>query len=285
VQLIDTHQHLWDLSQFRYSWTETQPRLKRSFRLEDYQRATSGLDVLQTVHVEADVDEPFREAETRYILSLAERPETRIGGVVAALRPESKQFPAELERLAGHHALKGIRRLLQSAPDDLPSQPLFRQHVRLLASYGLSFDLCLQARQLPATVQLVSDCPDVSFILDHCANPEIRLGVSNLWRDQIAELASYPHVACKISGLVNNADWERWKAEDLRPAIEWVLACFGWDRVMFGSDWPVCTLASSFQRWVDALLLVVKGTSAENREKLFVRNAQQLYRLPPLPRP
>ena len=279
MQLIDTHQHLWDLTQFRYSWTEQQPKLKRSFRLEDYLKATAGLEILQTIHVEADVDEAFREAETRHVLALAERPETRIGGVVAALRPESKDFPKELKRWIGRPAFKGVRRLLQSAADDLPRQPLFRQHLELLGSHGLTFDLCLQARQLPYTVELVKACPGVQFILDHCANPEIRTGISGMWRDQIAELASYPNVACKISGLVNNGDWERWKTEDLRPAVEWVLACFGWDRVMFGSDWPVCTVASSFQRWVEALTELTSTASAENRARLFVGNARRFYRL------
>ncbi len=279
MEIIDTHQHLWDLERFSYSWTAGEPRLNRSFRMEDYLAATAGVGVVQSVHVEADIDERFMIDETKYLFELADRPDNPLAGVVAAARPESDEFGAHLAMIAGHPALKGIRRLLQSAPDELPTTTTFISNIRSLEAYGLSFDICAQARQLPYAIHLVRECPGVEFILDHCGNPEIRTGVSDLWRDSIAEIASLPNVVCKISGIVVNADREHWTSEDLRPSIEWVIACFGWDRVIFGSDWPVCTLASTLERWVRTLDELTAAAGEENRRKLFSGNARRVYKL------
>ena len=199
---------------------------------------------------------------------------------MATARPESEEFSAQIAAIAGHPALKGIRRLLQSEPDELSTSETFRRNIRSLARHGLSFDICIQARQLPYAISLVRECPEVQFILDHCGNPEIRTGVSKLWRESIAEIATLPNVACKVSGIVVNADRDNWTAEDLRPSIEWVIASFGWDRVMFGSDWPVCTLASSLRRWVETLDSLTTSAGDENRRKLFADNARRIYRLP-----
>lgn len=280
MQIIDTHQHLWDLDKLPYSWTARSETFNRSFRLKDYYEATQGIEVVKTVHVEADIDETHILDETRYILSLAERDDNPITGVVAGCRPEYDNFREYIEQIVGHPNLKGVRRILHVVPDETSTTTTFAENVRSLEEWGLSFDICVLARQLPLAINLVKQCPNVSFILDHCGNPDIQKHEYESWLAGMAEIASYPNVsACKVSGVVVNTDIPNWTVEDLRPAVEGVIASFGWDRVMFGSDWPVCTLAASYKQWFDALNFLVKDASEGNRKKLFRDNAERVYRL------
>jgi predicted TIM-barrel fold metal-dependent hydrolase len=279
MQIIDTHQHLWDLDLFRYAWLGAVPGLNRSFRMPDYLMAAEGLNVVKSVHLEADVDEPYMLGETRHLLALADQPENPLQGVVACGRPESEDFKSYLDQIAGHRKLKGIRRVLHTQPDELGQGATFINNVSALSSYGLSFDICVLARQLPIAIQLVSKCPDVIFILDHCGVPQIKEKALDPWRSYIAEIARFPNASCKISGLVAYADPQRWTADDLRPFVEHAITCFGWDRVLFGSDWPVCTLSASYRQWVEALQTITQGASEVNRRKLFHDNAVRVYRL------
>jgi predicted TIM-barrel fold metal-dependent hydrolase len=279
MKIIDAHQHLWDLDRFRYSWTAAQPKLNRSFLMPDYLAATAGIEVVQSVHVEADVDEAFMRAETDWISSLAERDDNPLSALVAVARPESDDFQEFVAGLAANPRVKGIRRLLQSEPDELSTTTTFVENIRSLADWGLSFDLCVRARQLPLAARLIRECPDVQFILDHCGNPDIQARDYDSWRAELREIANLPNVVCKVSGIVVNADRDRWTADDLRPAVQHVIACFGWDRVLFGSDWPVCTLAASYRQWLDALLALTADAGEDNRIKLFQDNAARIYRL------
>jgi predicted TIM-barrel fold metal-dependent hydrolase len=282
MKIIDTHQHLWDLDRFSFSWTKNAPALSRSFRMDDYLEATRGVELYKSVHLEADVDEPDMLGETRYILDLAERDDNPLEGVVAGARPENPDFGAYLEQIAGHPSaakLKGLRRVLHVVPDDTVDRPGFIDNVRSLERYHLSFDICVLARQLPIALRLVRECPGIQFILDHCGNPLVKERIFEPWKGYIRELAGEPNVVCKISGIVTNADPERWTPEDLRPYVEHVVESFGWDRVMFGSDWPVCLLASGYRRWVEALMLLTAGASDGERKKLFQENAERVYRL------
>jgi predicted TIM-barrel fold metal-dependent hydrolase len=283
MEIIDTHQHLWDLDHLPYSWTSSQPALNRSFRPSDYQEATRDLTVAKSVHVEADVDEDFILEETLHVLSLARRDDNPIAGVVAAARPEYDDFRENIDRIAGQRLLKGVRRILHTEPDQLSTTTTFVENVRSLEDYGLTFDICVSARQLPQAISLVKQCPNVDFILDHCGNPNLRSdareGEFDEWRGHLREIAGFSNVVCKISGIVVNTDLTNWTAETLRPSEENVIACFGWDRVMFGSDWPVCSLAASFKQWVEALSLLTQDAGAENQRKLFYENAMRIYRL------
>lgn len=279
MRLIDTHQHLWDPELFSYGWTKGEPRLNKPFRTEEYRQATEGIEVLQSVFVEADVDPEHMVGEAKYVLSLAERDDNPLAGVVAAARPESDKFADHMAAIAGHQALKGIRRLIQSIPAEIVITKTFIDNLRTLEKFDLSFDICAKAHQLPQVIEMVRACPGVRFILDHCGNPEIKEGVSQLWRDSIVELASFTNVDCKISGIVVNADHENWTADDLRQPIEWTIQSFGWDRVIFGSDWPVCTLAAPLRLWVETLDNITTLAGEENRRKLFIDNARRVYRL------
>lgn len=279
MKIIDTHQHLWDLGQFGYSWTENVPKLKRSFLMEDYLKAVEGLEMQGSVHVEADVDRRFMLDETRHVLRLSEQADNPLMGVVAAARPEFDGFREYIESIAGHPNLKGIRRILHTQPDGLGTTTTFVGNVRSLAGYGLSFDICMLARQLPEAVTLIEKCPEVSFILDHCGNPDIKSGELAGWREQIRIISGFPNVTCKVSGILVNTDIDNWKVDDLRPSVEHVIESFGWDRVMFGSDWPVCTLAAELKTWVGALLQIASGAAETDLQKLFSENATRVYRL------
>jgi predicted TIM-barrel fold metal-dependent hydrolase len=279
MKIIDTHQHLWDKDLFHYAWLESLPKLDRSFRFSDYQEATRELEIEKTVFVECDVDDGQVEDEALHILRLAEQPGSRIAGVVASGRPEKDGFESHLEKLRGQPRLKGIRRILHTHPDEHGRGKTFIENVRKLEDYGLSFDICVLARQLPIAINLVSQCPGVTFILDHCGVPQVKERVMHPWREHIQEIASLPNVYCKVSGLVAYADPVNWKPEDLRPFVDHVLESFGWDRVMFGSDWPVCTLAASYRQWVEALLSLTQAAGETNQRKLFRDNAIRAYRL------
>lgn len=279
MQIVDTHQHLWDLDLFRYSWVDSIPALRRSFRMTDYLAAVNGLNVVKSVHLEADVDEPFMLQETRHLLALADQSDNPLEGIVACGRPESQTFKSYLDKIAVHPRVKGIRRILHTQPDDLGQGATFVQNVAALSSYGLSFDICVLAQQLSIAIKLVSKCPDVAFILDHCGVPQVKEKALDPWRSHIAEIAKFPNVSCKISGLVAYADPQRWTAEDLRPFVEHAIASFGWDRVLFGSDWPVCTLSASYRQWVKALQTITQRAGEANQRKLFHDNALRVYRL------
>ncbi|MCX5662940.1 MAG: amidohydrolase [Planctomycetota bacterium] len=288
MDIIDTHQHLWDPAKLSYSWCAGIPVLNRAFLPDDYQAAVSdlpdGVRIVQSVHVEADVDEPFMADETRWILSVAEDPKRLTKAVVAPCRPELDNFDAYLDAIA-HPRLKGVRRVLHTMPDDHSRGELFVRNVGSLHRRGLTFDLCVKATQLPAAIDLVRRCPDTRFILDHCGVPDVKAKALDPWRDRIREIAKLPNVvACKISGLVAYADPQHWTANDLRPFIDHAIASFGYDRVMFGSDWPVCTLSAPLRGWLAALLDLTASASPDERDRLFRRNAIKVYRLDPTPR-
>src|SRR5579864_1448112 len=213
MQIVDTHQHLWDLDRFSYSWLSSVPSLNRSFRMRDYLEATAGLEIVKSVHLEADVDEPFMLDETRYLLALAQQDDNPLSGIVACGRPESKDFRSYLNQIAGGRKLKGIRRVLHTQPDELSQSQTFVENVAALPEYNLSFDICVLARQLPIAINLVSRCPDTLFIVDHCGVPQVKEKILDPWRADIAEIAKFENVVCKISGLVAYAHSEKWIAE------------------------------------------------------------------------
>lgn len=279
MKIVDTHQHLWDKDLFHYAWLEPLPKLDRSFRLSDYRDASRGLDIEKTVFVECDVDEAQVMDEALHILRLADDPANRIAGIVASGRPERDGFQAHIEKLAAHPRVKGVRRILHTGADEAGLAKAFVENVARLERYGLSFDICVLARQLPVAINLAAKCPHVQFILDHCGVPQVKDQVLDPWRAQIAELSKFPNVACKVSGLIAYGDPANWTAEDLRPFVEHIIASFGWDRVMFGSDWPVCNLTASYKQWVETLLSLTHAAGELNQRKLFDDNAIRIYRL------
>ena len=281
LPIIDAHVHLWNPEQFSMPWLTDIPQLCRPYGLQDYREQTQGLPIIAMVYIEVGVvtQEALREA--RYIVELA-RKEPRLQAVVAAAPVERGSAVREyLETLVALSPLiKGVRRNLQDeAEPDFCLQPDFVTGVRLLAEFNLSFDLCIKHGQLPSVIELVRRCPDTTFILDHLGKPDIKQQLLDPWRADLRTLAGLPNVACKISGMVTEADHEGWRPADLEPFITTVLEAFGEERVLFGSDWPVALLASSYRRWYETLEALTARLPTSARPKLWARNAQHFYRM------
>jgi L-fuconolactonase len=282
LPVVDAHVHLWEVPQFPRLWLDQLPTLNHLFGLADYQDQTTGLPITAMVYVETGVAPPYALLEAQWAVSLA-RTDPRLQGVVAAAPlDDGLQVRPHLEALSALGPLvKGVRRNLQDERDpDVCLRPAFVQGVRLLAAYGFSFDICIRHDQLPAVTALVHECPAVSFVLDHLGKPPIQARQLDPWRDRLAALAASPNVVCKMSGLVTEADWHQWQPEDLAPFVAHALAAFGPSRVLFGSDWPVVTLASSCRRWVETLGALTAQLSPDDRRQLWGENARRWYRLP-----
>lgn len=277
--IVDTHQHLWDPLRFSYSWMQDLPSIRKRCMIAEYREATRGFDIVRTVYVDTDVDEQDLAAEAQAIFALADDSSHRIDGAVMGARLEKRDPLAHLAPYLRHPKLKGIRRVLHTQGDEIFRHPQFIANVQALAPLNLSFDLCALPRQLPLALDLVRQCPKVAFILDHCGIPDIKGGGLDPWRAHIQALARESNVCCKISGLVAYADPKSWSVETLRPYFEHVIACFGWDRVMWGGDWPVCTLSCPLSDWINAAIELTSSAGPDQRDRLFRRNAERIYRL------
>jgi predicted TIM-barrel fold metal-dependent hydrolase len=273
MRILDTHLHMIYLDKFSYPWLEGTP-LNRAWPLDSYLATARELGIDGAVHMEVDVAEKDIEAETSFVVGL----DRFIRGAIISGRPEKPGFAAALERAAAIPGVKGMRRILHTSPDELSGSDLFAENIRRLAAHGMTFDLCVLARQLPVGQRLVDRCPGVSFILDHCGVPDIADGDFETWSKAISELALRPNVAAKISGIIAYGG-ENWTIEDLRPYFEHVIAAFGWDRVVWGSDFPVCTLTADLRTWVDVTHRLLAGTSEAEQSKLLSANAQRIYRI------
>jgi len=277
--VVDTHVHLWDVSNLKYGWLEGNPTLNRNYLTSDYDEATEGVSVEHMVFVQCDPLPEQNLAEAEWVAELA-KGEPRITGIVAGAAVELGDGVVEvLDRLSDVSLVTGIRRLLHTQPDpDLCISSDFVRGVQLLESYNLSFDLCLAPSYLPNAKKLVASCSNVQFILDHHGNPDIKGGGFEPWASDIASLAEMPNVVGKVSGVITAAP-EKWTVDDLRSYVEHFVESFGWDRVVFGGDWPVVTLVGPWRAWFDALCEILDGASDSECAKLFSDNAIRVYKL------
>ena len=279
--IIDAHVHLWDPTRTEIPWLAGVPPINRPMGLDDYSAATRGIEVAGLVYLQVEVHPVYALIEARDLVTLAAT-DHRIKGIVPwaplELGETARYFLEELVALGP--LVKGVRRIVQDEPDpEFCLQPKYVEGTRLLGELGLTADLCCNFRQLGPTVELVRRCPGTEFILDHIAKPNIRGGEREPWAGQIRELAGLPNVVCKISGVVTEADHDGWSVEDVRPWVEHCLDAFGPDRVVYGSDWPVATLASPYPRWVETLDAITTDWSELDRRKLWFENANRFYRL------
>lgn len=284
-QWIDTHLHLLYPQRLHYDWTADAPALCRAFLLETYWDECRTLGVGQSLHMEVDVRENEIAAETDLVAELAGAPNSPIGGAISACRPESEDqiaFAAFAEQICANPLVKGFRRVLHTMPDGLSQSAHFRANLRVLTSQGHPFDLCVTAAQLSHAYDLAKTLSDSSFVLDHCGIPPVQGDLSQ-WKLDMARLAALPNVNCKISGIIAYGNWESDAlapiADDLRPIIEHCVEIFGWDRLVWGSDWPVCTLTKGVKIWKDVTDYTLSGVSAAEREALACENAKRIYRL------
>jgi L-fuconolactonase len=279
--IVDTHLHLWNPQNLRYPWLDNIPLLNKPYLLEDYKRACDPVQVEKMVFLQCEVEFSQFMDEAEWVTKLAGE-DNRIQGIVpwAPLEKGDAAKP-DVEKLASNPLIKGIRRIIQFEPDiEFCLRPDFVKGVQSLAAYNLSFDICISHIQMANTIKLVKQCPNVRFILDHIAKPDIKNHVFEPWGREIKALSELPNVWCKVSGLVTEADHQKWTKEDLKPYIDHIISCFGFDRVMYGGDWPVAFQAAKYPQWVETLDWAVSGCSPAELKKLFHDNAVAFYRLP-----
>jgi len=280
--ITDTHLHLWDTKTLNYDWIKEIESLNRSFFLTDYDQHCQSVNVDRMVFVQCDCDDDQGLKEARWVADLAQK-DSRIQGIVAfAPIEKEKELPDYLTQLVQIPLVKGVRRLLQSIREaGFSLRPDFVNGIRVLADFGLSFDVCCRHDQLDEIVQLVDQCPKVNFMLDHIGgSPDLIVNNHReSWLTQVQKLAQFDNVYCKVSGLVTTADHQHWTADDLAPYVNDVVLAFGWERVVYGGDWPVSTLAAKYPQWVDALDQIVQKSSDLQKRQLYIKNAGLFYRL------
>ncbi len=273
MRILDTHLHLVYPDRFTYPWLGGVPQLNKAWTAEAYFAEAVPLGIESALHMEVDVADADMMSESEFVLTLP-----RIAGAIAACRPESMGFVDHVEQLSEHAHIKGVRRVLHTMPDDLTQSDLFIENIRHLPDYNLSFDLCVRADQLPLGTMLAQRAPDVEFILDHCGVPKVAEQELDPWRAHIVEMAKLPNVVAKISGIVAYAGPD-WTVATIRPFFEHIIESFGWNRVVWGSDHPVCTLTGDLTRWVNATHEIISGASLDEKAKLLHKNAERIYRV------
>ena len=276
MKLIDAHVHFWNPNHLTYRWIEGNATLSRAYLPSDYAAAVSEHTVEGIVFVEAGCagEENLREVEW------VETLDAPLKGIVAHAALENEVGrEAILESLAARPLVKGVRRNYQDEAGGWARQRTFVEGVRALSKHGLSFDICIKAHQLEETIDLVKACPNVFFILDHIAKPNIAGGEWAGWAANMKRLAELDNIVCKVSGVVTEADHRHWTPEQIAPYIGEAIDVFGIERVMFGSDWPVVNLAASWGGWVSALEQAAAGLDEGEMNKLLMDNARRFYRL------
>jgi len=276
-KIVDTHVHFWQPDgDLNYDWLKGTP-LDRPFLPADLHEQAGDLKIEKIVFLECGCPPEQGVKEIEWVHSLNE---PKIGGMVATAPLErGDEARPYLEKLAAFPLVKGIRRLIQSEPLGFSVQSDFVSAVQSLPEYGFSFDICIVHPQLDDVLNLVEQCPDVSFVLDHIGKPDIKAGLLDPWREKITKLADFPNVECKISGMVTEADHDNWTRDDLKPYIDHVIESFGIDRVMYGGDWGVSTLATTYTDWVETLNWATQTLSQADKDKLFYENGMRFYRI------
>jgi L-fuconolactonase len=277
MRYIDSHMHFWDQAVLRpYTWLHEVPSIAHAHTPANLHQE-AGADLPEKI-VFVECGAPWLD-EVKWVEQLAAH-EPRIRAIVAKITmdagPDTTAAIAELRR---HPLVRGVRDNFEHAALDHCIRPEFVAGVRQLAAAGLNCDLCCKHPQLPAVIELVRQCPEVNFILNHGAKPGIRAGLLDPWREHLRTLASLPNIVCKLSGLVTEADHARWTPEQLRPYVAHLLETFGPSRLLFGGDWPVAKLACGYLRWLDLARQFTAHLSEAGQTAIFHDNAARIYRI------
>jgi L-fuconolactonase len=273
---IDSHQHFWRYDPRRDAWiTDEMSVLKRDFLPEDLIPQLHANRVEGAIAVQAAQS----EAETTFLLELAGRFD-EIKGVVGWVDFCAPNLPERLEHFSHFDKLLGFRHIVQSEPDArFMLRQDFLKGIRQLQQFEFTYDILIYPHQLPAAIELVERIPQQHFVLDHLAKPLIRSSKISAWAEQIRLLAANPNIYCKLSGLITEADWRRWRQTDFTPYLDVIFDAFGTDRLMFGSDWPVCLLAADYREVKQLIAGYLDDFSVESRDKIFGGNAEKFYGL------
>ncbi len=280
ADVVDGHHHLWDTSELPYTLFETIEELNRPFTAADFEAEAEQVRISQSICVEAASAGTDGRRETEWLLEQLEG-SSRIAALVAWAPLEQPDLDQYLDWLAslGGKPIVGVRRSFEFEQPDFPQQPTVVKGARLAGARGLVVDLVLFARSLQATIALVDACPDTQFVLDHLGKPLIREGLREPWASELRELALRPNVDCKLSGLPTEADRAHWSTADLRPYVEHAFECFGAERLLFGSDWPVVNLAGGLRRWLGAVGELLEQLDQSTRSGILAGNARRIYGL------
>lgn len=273
---VDSHQHFWHYDPARHAWiTDEMSAIRRDFLPDHYESECAANGVNASVVVQVDQT----ESETLFLLDLAER-FPRIAGVVGWIDLRSPLVEERLRHFSQFKKLRGFRHIAQAEPDDrFLVQPAFLDGIAQLQAFNFTYDILVYPKQLPAAIELAARFPRQPFVLDHVAKPLIKARTLEPWASHIKTLAQNPNVFCKLSGLVTEADWQNWKPDDFRPYLDVVFAAFGPDRLMFGSDWPVCLVAASYAKVKQLIESYVSANAPEHTERIFGANAIRIYGL------
>lgn len=277
---IDSHHHIWDFSVRDQSWItgEAMQPIRRNFSMADLRQAIRGFGIDKTVLVQTVTD----YAETPELLAMAEA-DSLIAGVVGWLKIDA---PDAIEHLRGYldlpgaKYLKSIRDIAQDHPDsNYLGKAETIANVQKIGEFGISYDLLTKTPELAGAIALVKACPDVQFIMDHISKPYIAKGTMEPWKSLMTELAAFPNVVCKISGLVTEANWHKWKLQDFKPYTDHLLEIFTPQRLMFGSDWPVATLGGSYSQVINLAEQLTFGLSPSEADFFWSKTAIHAYNL------
>ena len=298
IPIVDTHQHLWDLNVLSLPWLDDAPTLASDHVMSTYATAAEGFEVEKTVYMEVNVSVDQIETERDYVLGLCDADDNPMVGATLRGRPGTEGFADWVKSFATDSRAKGFRQIIHppAFASDYCLQDGFVADIRLLGDLGKHFDICIRPGDLGAALKLAQTCPDTQFVLDHCGNahPEIVNGSlssdaydrsdvywhnADQWKRDMAAIGRQENVVCKISGVIARLPEGKDAAECLADTVNCCLDSFGADRVVFGSDWPVCTLGATYQIWVGALNEIIAGRSEEERWKLMCDNAVRIYGL------
>jgi len=273
---IDSHQHFWRYSPDEYGWIDdSMAALRRDFLpgVLKLELESGGFQGSVAVQARQSLE------ETRWLLELAQR-SSSILGVVGWVDLRSPEVRSQLKGFAGNPKLVGVRHIVQAEPDDrFLVQPEFLRGISVLEEFDLAYDILIYARHLPVAAEFVARFPRQRFVLDHLAKPPIKSGAIDSWAQGIRRMAAFPNVFCKLSGLVTEADWQRWEPEQIEPYLDVAFESFGPDRLMIGSDWPVCLVAASYARAIQVVESYVLRSNPEWGDGVLGGNARRFYRL------
>ena len=288
IPIVDTHQHLWNLDIFDLPWTRETGAAGQGYDLiakthvmSDYLAAVEGLNVVKAVYMEIDVVPDQRDDEAAYVIDLCELDDNPTVGAVIGGYPGIEGFRDYVTRYKNNQYIKGVRHVLH-LPDTPPGTCVadgFVDDCRWLGEQELIFDLCMMPAEIPNGTTVASACPDTRFILDHCGNPDVKEKEHDVWRRNMAEIAERPNVIAKISGLLASAEPGAWTPDDLAPFVNYTIECFGVERCIFASNWPVCRLSGTLRDWVEALKIILADRSEEDQRRIFHDNAVAFYGL------
>lgn len=279
ISLIDTHVHFLDPAKLRYDWLESVEALNRPFLLKDYQQTTQGIDVEKIIFVECNCHSDENEEEVKWVQEIAKSDDSIQAIVAFADLTDTHNIDSRLKRLAAYKLVKGIRHNIQFNEPSFATQPDFIAGVRKVLDLDMHFELCITHDQLEECIQLVDALPEKLVVLNHCGKPGIKDGEMDNWKSNIKKLSQYENVYCKVSGLLTEADIKNWKKEDLIPYTDHVLDCFGTKRMLYGGDWPVCTLAGSYHDWFTFVSDWTKDWNEQDKIDFYHDNAIRFYRL------